>query len=37
MPRFSANLSFLYTEVPFLDRFQQRAKPMHIGTHISPK
>lgn len=28
MPRFSANLSFLWTEVPFLDRF---AKAAHAG------
>jgi hydroxypyruvate isomerase len=26
MPRFSANLSFLYTEVPFLDRFAAAAR-----------
>ena len=26
MPRFAANLSFLYTELPFLDRFEAAAK-----------
>lgn len=26
MPRFSANLSFLYTELPFLDRFEAAAR-----------
>ena len=26
MPRFSANLSFLFTEVPFLDRFGEAAQ-----------
>ena len=30
MPRFSANLSFLYTEVPFLERFAAAA---HDGFH----
>jgi 2-dehydrotetronate isomerase len=30
MPRFAANLSFLYTEVPFLDRFAAAA---HDGFH----
>ena len=26
MPKFAANLSFLFTEVPFLDRFEAAAK-----------
>ena len=26
MPRFSANLSMLFTEVPFLDRFERAAQ-----------
>ena len=26
MPRFAANLNFLFTEVPFLDRFEAAAK-----------
>ena len=26
MPKFSANLSFLYAELPFLDRFAAAAK-----------
>ena len=26
MPRFAANLSMLFTEVPFLDRFERAAK-----------
>ena len=26
MPRFAANLSMLYTEVPFLDRFERAAR-----------
>ena len=27
MPRFAANLSMMFTEVPFLDRFDAAAKP----------
>ena len=26
MPRFAANLSFLFTELPFLDRYEAAAK-----------
>ena len=26
MPRFAANLNFLFTELPFLDRFEAAAK-----------
>ena len=26
MPKFAANLSFLFTELPFLDRFEAAAK-----------
>ena len=26
MPRFAANLSMLFTEVPFLDRFERAAR-----------
>ena len=26
MPRFAANLSMMYTEVPFLDRFEAAAR-----------
>jgi hydroxypyruvate isomerase len=32
MPRFCANLSFLYTELPFLDRFAAAARDGFIGV-----
>ena len=32
MPRFAANLSMLFTEVPFLDRFE-RAIVVHTDVH----
>ncbi len=32
MPRFCANLSFLFTEVPFLDRFEAAAKAGFKGV-----
>lgn len=32
MPRFAANLSMLFTEVPFLDRFEQAAKAGFQGV-----
>lgn len=34
MPRFSANLSFLFTEVPFLDRFEAAAKAGFKGVEF---
>src|SRR5690606_37449286 len=34
MPRFSANLSFLFTEMPFLDRFEAAADAGFEGVEI---
>ena len=34
MPRFAANLSFLYTEVPFLDRFAAAAHDGFRGVEF---
>jgi 2-dehydrotetronate isomerase len=34
MPRFAANLNFLFTEVPFLDRFEAAAKAGFRGVEI---
>ena len=37
MPRFCANLSFLFTEVPFLDRFEAAAKAGFKGVeYLNP-
>jgi hydroxypyruvate isomerase len=32
MPKFSANLSFLFTELPFLDRFEAAARAGFVGV-----
>lgn len=42
MPKFSANLSFLYQELPFLDRFAAAAKDgfgavEYLGPYVEPK
>ena len=34
MPKFAANLSFLFTELPFLDRFEAAAKGRLQGGGI---
>jgi hydroxypyruvate isomerase len=34
MPRFAANLSFLFTELPFLDRFEAAAKAGFKGVEV---
>lgn len=34
MPRFAANLSFLFTELPFLDRFEAAAKAGFTGVEF---
>ena len=34
MPRFAANLSFLFTELPFLDRFEAAAKAGFKGVEF---
>jgi hydroxypyruvate isomerase len=34
MPRFSANLSMLYTEVPFLDRFERAARSGFTAVEV---
>lgn len=34
MPRFAANLSLLFTELPFLDRFEQAAKAGFVAVEI---
>lgn len=34
MPRFSANLSFLFTELPFFDRFAAAAEAGFVGVEI---
>ena len=41
MPRFSANLSFLYPDLPFLDRFAAAAKDgfpavEYVGPYDDP-
>jgi hydroxypyruvate isomerase len=37
MPRFSANLGFLFTDLPFLDRFAAAAKAGFRGVeYVSP-
>ena len=35
MPRFAANLSFLFTELPFLDRFDAAAKAGFKAVEIA--
>lgn len=42
MPKFSANLSFLYQDLPFLDRFTAAAKDgfgalEYLGPYAEPK
>ena len=34
MPKFAANLSMMFTEVPFLDRFEQAAKAGFAGVEF---
>ena len=34
MPRFAANLSMLYTELPFLDRFEAAARDGFQGVEF---
>ena len=37
MPRFAANLSFLYAELPFLERFEAAARDGFTGVeYMSP-
>ena len=41
MPRFAANLNFLFTELPFLERFEAAAKAgfkaVELGNPMRPR